>query len=495
MKKVFLILLLCPGIKIMAQNFGINTSDPRNALHVVGSILSTSPTIASTTPPTPAKTFTLVNNTNSFVFDNDSVAHCYDPGGPSGNYLPNLIAWLIVEGTPYNTAVGIEVTIESVQLGTGDSIIIRETGLSVPFLTIGSSNAVTGKWIFNTAALIIRFQSNADASVGSGFSIRVRRLYSNAAIVPSVNGFAGNSFFFDANRGALRSGLLNAEPMGTHSTATGYKNTASGNNSTAMGIYNIASAYGAVALGQGCTSSGNNAVAMGSVAQATGNYAVAMGYHSIAGGASSTSLGYFTTASGNYSTAMGYYVSTNGKAGSFTIGDASTTSIMTSPAANNFRARFANGYRLYTSADYSTSCSLGAGDNAWSTSSDMRLKENFAPIDGDDILKKIAAMPLVTWNYKKQDPSQFRHYGPMAQDFFAAFGKDMYGTIGNDSTINQSDFAGVSFVAIQALIKQNKGLQSTVEELVEELKQLKATQERQQKELEAIRKRCNPDLY
>lgn len=63
-------------------------------------------------------------------------------------------------------------------------------------------------------------------------------------------------------------------------------------------------------------------------------------------------------------------------------------------------------------------------------------------------------MRLVSWNYKRQDPAQYRHYGPMAQDFYAAFGKDKYGNIGNDTTINSADFDGVNMIAIQALEKR-----------------------------------------
>ncbi|MEO7308964.1 MAG: hypothetical protein ABIX01_01090 [Chitinophagaceae bacterium] len=53
----------------------------------------------------------------------------------------------------------------------------------------------------------------------------------------------------------------------------------------------------------------------------------------------------------------------------------------------------------------------------------------------------------------------------MAQDFYAAFGKDKYGTIGNDSSINQADFLGINFIAIQALEKRTTELKNEISEV------------------------------
>ena len=60
---------------------------------------------------------------------------------------------------------------------------------------------------------------------------------------------------------------------------------------------------------------------------------------------------------------------------------------------------------------------------------------------------------------------QFRHYGPVAQDFFAAFGHDGVGTVGTPTTINSGDMAGILMIAVQALEKQNRELKARVEEL------------------------------
>ena len=60
---------------------------------------------------------------------------------------------------------------------------------------------------------------------------------------------------------------------------------------------------------------------------------------------------------------------------------------------------------------------------------------------------------------------EFRHYGPMAQDFFAAFGDDGIGKIGTDTTINSGDIAGILMIAVQALEKRTAELKETKAEL------------------------------
>lgn len=83
------------------------------------------------------------------------------------------------------------------------------------------------------------------------------------------------------------------------------------------------------------------------------------------------------------------------------------------------------------------------------------------------------------------DPKQFRHYGPMAQDFFAAFGNDGMGTIGTPTTINSGDMVGVLMIGVQTLEKrtvelrqENNLLKETVETFKAENADLKARLER-----------------
>lgn len=303
---------------------------------------------------------------------------------------------------------------------------------------------------------------------------------------PPIQG-EGRRMMWYADKAAFRAGFVagtdwDKDNIGDYSFAVGSNTTASGQNSTAMGRSTLASGYASTAMGYFASSSGNQSFAMGYATSASGGQSFAMGYATSASGNQSFAMGQSTTASGDNSTALGSYVSTNNQEGSFVIGDNSTNTIMNSANANNFRARFAGGYKLFTSANLSTGCTLFAGDNAWTTGSDVRTKENFADANGEDFLKKIAGFHLTSWNYKTQNPKTFRHYGPMAQDFYAAFGKDEYGTIGNDTTINSADFAGVSFIAIQALEKRTQ----KIEELEKENAELKKMLLQLRKEVDAL---------
>ena len=69
-----------------------------------------------------------------------------------------------------------------------------------------------------------------------------------------------------------------------------------------------------------------------------------------------------------------------------------------------------------------TSVTVIEGQVAYTFTSDKTKKENFKSVDGEDVLRKIRGFELTSWNFIGHDPKEFRHYGPMAQDFFGAFG-------------------------------------------------------------------------
>ncbi|MBI2357880.1 MAG: hypothetical protein HYV04_03040 [Deltaproteobacteria bacterium] len=75
-------------------------------------------------------------------------------------------------------------------------------------------------------------------------------------------------------------------------------------------------------------------------------------------------------------------------------------------------------------------------------------------------------------------PNKFRHYGPVAQDFFAAFGDHGVGTVGSETTINSGDMAGILMIGVQTLEKRTAELKEEVKTLKAENAELKARLER-----------------
>jgi Chaperone of endosialidase/Head domain of trimeric autotransporter adhesin len=330
-------------------------------------------------------------------------------------------------------------------------------------------------------ALAVGFHTLASGA----YSFAAGGLSNNASIPVTASG----QYSFAQGEGSVASGrsavALGFESVasGAYSFVMGRFNTATANESFAVGKDNNATGVQSIAMGLNNTSAGVSTLAMGNGTNASGNGSAALGYYATAANTGSMALGYEVTASGDQSMAFGSEVSTNGQKGALIIGDASTFTTLNSQAPNTFRARFDGGYRFYTSSDLSTNCLLAAGDNSWSSSSDRRLKENLAAVNGEDFLKKIAAMEIGSWNYKTTLTEKRRHYGPMAQDFFAAFGKDQYGTIGTDTTINAADFDGVNLIAIQALEKRTQ----KIEQLEKENTELKIAMMQLRKEMDEVR--------
>lgn len=84
--------------------------------------------------------------------------------------------------------------------------------------------------------------------------------------------------------------------------------------------------------------------------------------------------------------------------------------------------------------------------------SDRNMKKDFAPVNGQAILRALENLPISTWTYNSE-LAKARHIGPMAQDFMATF------EVGSsDQTILQVDADGVAFAAIKALHEEVRTL-------------------------------------
>ncbi len=170
-----------------------------------------------------------------------------------------------------------------------------------------------------------------------------------------------------------------------------------------------------------------------------------MGVGSLASGQASLAGGTFAIARGASSLAFGRAEVLANAHGSFAWGDLSTSTNVQSDQPGQFIVRAAGGVRFATNPGQTTGVILFANASAWSSLSDVNSKEHFRDLADEDVLTKIANMPVREWSYKAQGAA-IRHMGPTAQDFHAAFG------LGEDPLrISTIDADGVALAAARAL--------------------------------------------
>jgi hypothetical protein len=142
----------------------------------------------------------------------------------------------------------------------------------------------------------------------------------------------------------------------------------------------------------------------------------------------------------------------------------------------------ANGFAWYRGGAYNSAQNNSGGgatlmtlNNAGLTvngtfvsTSDRNAKEDFARINPQEVLDKVAALPITKWIYKTDTGT--RHIGPMAQDFYAAF------AVGpDDKHITTVDEGGVALAAIQGLnqrLEETRAENTALKQSVEDLKNL-----------------------
>ena len=133
--------------------------------------------------------------------------------------------------------------------------------------------------------------------------------------------------------------------------------------------------------------------------------------------------------------------------------------IFSSQGDNTFNARAIGGFHLYTACDLSTGAILTSGASDWNVFSSPEIKRNIRPVDGGEILRKLATLPLYKWSYKTQDPS-IEHISPMAPDFHELF------QVGeNDKMISTIDPAGIALAAIKELYLIQQRLNEELEKV------------------------------
>jgi hypothetical protein len=291
------------------------------------------------------------------------------------------------------------------------------TGFSFySFIGAGSGNTLTGE-----QGAIVSGLSNQNAGTNAMLGAGESNNITSAAEDGVLGGGSTNTL--SGTNGVIGGGVNNAVSAQYGVIAGGTNNTVSGEGAyIAAGGYNTASGEGALVDG-------------GFSNTAAGNFATIPG-------------GYENSAAGIYSFAAGVHASA-AQNGTFVWSDGSNgDATLASTRAYQFLARAAGGYTLWTNAGATVGATLAPGSGTWASASDRNLKTDVARIDDAAVLDKVAALPIERWSYKSE--RGVRHVGPMAQDFYAAFG------VGEDDKhITSIDEDGVALAAIKALHAEN----------------------------------------
>jgi hypothetical protein len=321
----------------------------------------------------------------------------------NANYLDGLSPgsfWMVGGNSPGATGVLGTRNNYPLEFKVNDSRALRlEPGIYSPNIIGGYS----GNWVTSGV-------SGATISGGGDDSVLNRVTDENGTVAGGVQNQAGDNAgtTYDKQYATVGGGYFNTASGYGATVSGGYANTASGDRATVGG------GYGNLANGQ---------------------------YATVSGGLNNVAAGSTSFAAGNRSRAL--------QPGAFVWADNNNFDFP-STASNQFRVRSTGGAQIVLAIDGSGNpawtCSVYPG-STWQCSSDRNLKENLTVVSGQDVLARVADMPVYTWSAKGVDPS-ILHMGPMAQDFYAAFGLG-----DSDKSIATIDLDGVSLAAIQGLYR------------------------------------------
>ncbi len=325
-----------------------------------------------------------------------------------------------------------------------------------------------------------------EGTSGMGVILPGLRVEQNATGRPHVIGGASENVVTADYAATISGGAYNSVENNLGTVGGGGDNTASGDSSTVGGgLLNEAIGYGStVAGGEDCTAGDSYATVSGGFLNlANGWSATISGGHqnqangvlaTISGGILNKADGSAATvpggsrnwAGGDYSLAAGRRAKvrdaaesgdSDGDEGTFIWAD-STDASFTSTGPDQFLIRAGGGLGLNrndpshplhvgTDGTNGNGAHLTAG-GTWTSGSSRAWKENFRALDAEEILDRVAALPIQRWNYTGSDEGD--HIGPTAEDFHAAFGLGH-----SEQYIATIDADGVALAAIQALKKEH----------------------------------------
>ena len=306
--------------------------------------------------------------------------------------------------------------------------------------------------------------------------------------------------------------------MGLNDTANGTANIVMGNESRADGLYSMAFGWRcktysntSLTMGYRCTTmvAANASVNIGwlsTISGTGGGYSFGAG-NAISGSGIGSAYGSDAVISGpGYAFGQSINITNGGGFYSFGFGDDQTITgeqvyayganvtathdrSMTfgnnvfgtvSTGADNIVFHTVGATEMYSNGIMTTGVRLAPGAGSWASVSDRNLKENFTDLNMELMLNKYMNIKIQSWNYISQGPNDtlglyevgIPHIGPMAQDYYGAFGLGV-----SDKYITTLDMAGVNMAIIQELLRRDEEREKRMMEIEAELEELKKLME------------------